>query len=436
MNIQDLIIDDRERGIFRYHRSALTSPEILPMERERVFSRCWLYLGHESEVENPGDYRRRSVGGRPLFYTRTAEGDIRVFYNTCRHRGALICRQEKGNGSVFQCFYHAWTFNNRGDLIGVPDEEGYAAGFRKEDYGLLSPPRVEVYRGLIFVSYNPDVEPLVDYLAGAKEYVDMIMDQSEAGFRVVPGSNQYDIQANWKLLMENSIDQYHAFPTHKTFFDYMATIWPDVPRSSTGHGRELGNGHAMMEFPATAGRPIALWTPFFPEEMKEDMDQNRARLMEKYGETRAHRMTENHRNLFIYPNLVINDVNAITIRNFDPVAVDRMQVTAWHLVPQDDDGLALAMRLDSFLTFLGPGGFATPDDSEALETCQAGFAAKEVEWSDISRGTQRYPQAVDELQMRGFWRRWHADMLGLGNNGERPDTSDHAPEPTVTVGDD
>ena len=240
MDIQDLIIDDREQGIFRYHRSALTSPEIMDMERERVFGRCWLYLGHESEVENPGDYRRRTIGGKPLFYTRTAEGEIRVFYNTCRHRGALICRHDRGNAGIFQCFYHAWTFNNRGDLIGVPDEEGYSASFRKQEFGLLSPPRVENYRGLLFVSYDPDVEPLVDYLAGAREYVDMVMDQTEGGFRVVPGVNKYDIRANWKLLMENSIDQYHAFPTHKTFFDYMATIWPDMPRSSTGHGPGAG----------------------------------------------------------------------------------------------------------------------------------------------------------------------------------------------------
>ena len=75
----------------------------------------------------------------------------------------------------------------------------------------------------------------------------------------------------------------------------------------------------------------------------------------------------------------------------------------------------LAMRLDSFLTFLGPGGFATPDDVEALESCQIGFRATENEWSDISRGMLRPdPLSTDELQMRGFWRQWHAHMQGLG----------------------
>jgi len=65
MEIKDLIMEDIERGIFRYHRSALTSPDILELERERIFNKCWIYLGHESEVEKPGDFRRRTVVGRP-----------------------------------------------------------------------------------------------------------------------------------------------------------------------------------------------------------------------------------------------------------------------------------------------------------------------------------------------------------------------------------
>ena len=108
--------------------------------------------------------------------------------------------------------------------------------------------------------------------------------------------------------------------------------------------------------------------------------------MEKYGEELAYQMADVSRNLLIYPNLIINDIVAITIRYFEPLAPDSMDVTAWHLVPREESDAVLAARLDSFLTFLGPGGFATPDDVEALESCQAGFRATEMEWSDISRG--------------------------------------------------
>src|SRR5712692_9630209 len=122
MEIKDLILEDTERGIFRYHRYALTSPDILELERERIFDKCWIYLGHDSEVEKPGDFRRRTVAGRPLFFVRGSDGQVRVFLNSCTHRGATICRRDEGNASVLQCFYHAWSFNTNGELIGTPDE--------------------------------------------------------------------------------------------------------------------------------------------------------------------------------------------------------------------------------------------------------------------------------------------------------------------------
>ena len=183
-----------------------------------------------------------------------------------------------------------------------------------------------------------------------------------------------------------------------------------------GRGRALGNGHSVTETGARIGRPIARWHPLFGEEAREPLAQVRQRLVEKYGEERTYRMADNTRNLLIYPNLIINDVMAITIRYFEPLAPDSMDVTAWQLVPREESDTVLATRLDSFLTFFGPGGFATPDDVEALESCQTGYRASEVEWSDISRGMLLpSPRTSDELQMRGFWRQWHANMQGLSH---------------------
>jgi p-cumate 2,3-dioxygenase alpha subunit len=117
--------------------------------------------------------------------------------------------------------------------------------------------------------------------------------------------------------------------------------------------------------------------------------------------------------LLIFPNLIINDIMAITVRTFFPVAPDYLEINAWALAPKDESAEHRVLRLDNFLTFLGPGGFATPDDVEALESCQRGFANREVAWSDISRGMQlAQPLVDDELQMRAFWRQWHALMLG------------------------
>ena len=418
MEIKDLIIDDRRKGIFRVHRSSMTSMDLFQREQEQIFGRCWIYLGHESEVENPGDYRRRMVAGRPLFFARGRDGEVRVFLNSCPHRGALICRRDEGNADVLQCFYHAWSFNTNGELIGVPDQEAYGPNFDRGELGLKEPPRVESYRGFYFVCFNRHVEDLVKYLAGAREYLDLIMDQSEAGMRVVRGSNKYTMKANWKLLVENSLDGYHLVPTHQTYLDYISSLGSDdsgqtAANRIVGAAKALGNGHCVIESPVRSGRPIAHWHPLFGEDAREPIAEVRQRLVDKFGEERTFRMADTSRNLIIYPNLVINDIMAITIRYFEPLAPDNMEVTAWHLVPREESDAMLATRLDSFLTFLGPGGFATPDDVEALESCQIGFRATETEGSDISRGMLRPAKSTDELQMRGFWRQWHANMQGF-----------------------
>ncbi len=421
MELKNLIVDDQQSGVFRVHRSSMTAPDLFERERQRIFDRCWIYVGHESEVEHPGDYRRRTVAGRPLLFVRSRDGRIRVFLNTCPHRGAQICRHDAGNADVLRCPYHAWSFNTQGQLIGVPREDAYGPSFDRTALGLRGPPRVDSYRGFHFVSFNPQVEDLVSYLGGAREYLDLVVDQAEQGMRVVSGSNRYAIKANWKLLVENSMDAYHLVSTHRAYVDYLTGIGTDdsgqtMATRPPGRARALGKGHAVAENVPLNGRPIAHWHPVFGEEARAPMARVRQRLAERHGEERARRIAETSRNLLIYPNLLILDFVAVAIRFVEPLAPDRMAVTAWHLVPKEESGTRLAARLDSYLTFLGPGGFATPDDVEVLESCQAGFQATEMAWSDVSRGMfNPCPGTTDELQMRAFWRQWHAHMQGLGD---------------------
>ena len=152
-----------------------------------------------------------------------------------------------------------------------------------------------------------------------------------------------------------------------------------------GGVRALGNGHCVIETAGRNGRPIAHWHPLYEEETREPMARVRERLVEKYGEERTHRMADVSRNLIIYPNLVIKDIMAITVRYFEPIAPDHMEVRELHLALREESVAMLATRLDIFLTILGPGGFATPDDVEALESCQIKFLATVNEWSDTSR---------------------------------------------------
>ncbi len=412
--IRNLVVDDPKRCFFQVHRSSYTSPEILELERERVFDRSWIYVGHESEVCNPGDFQSRDVAGRPVILIRDSDGELRVLINSCTHRGAQVCREAEGNAKTFQCFYHAWTYNNRGDLVGVPDAGGYGPAFDKQEMGLKSPPRITNYRGLIFLSFDPNIEEFVTYVANAKEQLDLIIDQSEAGMEVVGGTHLYSSHANWKMLVENSLESYHVAPLHKSYIDYLRVVGNDVSQAPVrGFGKDLGNGNAVEEYEGNWGRPRLRWDLRWGEEAKREIEANCRRLTERFGAERALRIAEWNRNVLIYPNLMINDIMGITIRTFYPITPDYMEVRAWSMAPADEGPAWRARRLDNFLTFLGPGGLSTPDDNEAMESCQRGFrAAREVEWSDLSRGIVRESQAVDEEQLRSFWRKWNLQVSG------------------------
>src|SRR5215471_2473942 len=152
--LEGLVIDNQAEGWFRVNRQAFTNQDILTLERERVFAHCWIYAGHESEIPNPGDFRSRRVAGRPVILVRGDDDQVRVLLNTCTHRGAFVCREQAGTTRTFQCPYHAWTFNNCGALVGVPGEDAYSPSFDRKEFALGTPPRVESYRGFVFINFN------------------------------------------------------------------------------------------------------------------------------------------------------------------------------------------------------------------------------------------------------------------------------------------
>ncbi|WP_206916142.1 aromatic ring-hydroxylating oxygenase subunit alpha [Alicyclobacillus suci] len=415
------IIDEPNK--FKVHRSVFVKPEILEQEKRKIFHKCWLYIGHVSEVKNHGDFQTRLVGGKPLIFTRGADGVVRAFFNTCTHRGTLVCRERRGSAKTFRCFYHAWQFNSCGDLIAVPGEEAYGKNFDRSQFRLREVPRLDHYKGFYFVNFDENAESLYDYLAGAKEYLDIIVDQSPTGeLEIIQGTQEYDMVANWKLLCENSFDDYHVAPTHITYLEYLKDSGVDVsiPKGllmpKHGIGKSLGNGHAVIDNHTYRGRPIARWMPIYGEEAKEEIAEIRKELVERLGEERAYRAADTNRNLLIFPNLVINDGSSVTVRTFYPTDENRMRVIAFAIGPIGESETARARRLDSFLTFYGPGGFATPDDVEALEVLQQGISEtyREVEWSDLSRGLAKPPEEeqlnTDEPHLRAFWREWNRIM--------------------------
>ena len=117
----------------RVHRKLYTDPAIFELEMERIFDAAWIYIGHESQVKNPGDYFATQMGRKPVVLVRDADGTVRVIRNQCAHRGALVVATDKGNAPEFTCCYHGWTYHLDGRLKAVPLNHGYPQGFDPKD---------------------------------------------------------------------------------------------------------------------------------------------------------------------------------------------------------------------------------------------------------------------------------------------------------------
>src|SRR5215467_3053113 len=115
----------------RVHISLYTDPDIFADEMDKIFHRGWVYVGHQGEVPNIGDFRLKRIGLQPVIMVRDHSGAVQLLLNRCRHRGATVCQEGQGNSRSFRCMYHGWTYQLSGELSGVPGEHGYGEGFER-----------------------------------------------------------------------------------------------------------------------------------------------------------------------------------------------------------------------------------------------------------------------------------------------------------------
>src|SRR5690242_17505563 len=158
-------------------REIFVNDDIYAQEQERVFARSWLFVGHESQIPNPGDFFVSRMGEESVILCRDREKKIHVFLNSCRHRGMKVCRYDEGNTAQFTCPYHAWSYATDGKLVGVPlFESHYEGRLDKSQWGLIEVPKLETYKGTVWASWDDTAPPLLTYLGEARAHLDNVLD--------------------------------------------------------------------------------------------------------------------------------------------------------------------------------------------------------------------------------------------------------------------
>ncbi len=380
------LIDDRaSQGIFKVHPDIFRSAEILELEQKHIFGATWLYVAHESQIAKPHDFVLSHMAGQPVVVSRDQSGQIHCFLNSCRHRGALVCQQSFGNAKVHVCPYHAWSYDSAGRNVSVPakSQGGYSPAFDDDDQHLRPVPKLQSYRGFIFASLNINVPPLDEHLGHMRTFIDLAADQGSDGLEVLPGIVSYELKANWKMLIENSADDYHFVPTHQSYLEILhkrqeekgaggVFNLEDPPRTWS-----FEHGHNAYTAPGQAGdRPL---------------DLDREILTERVGTTRAKWMGY-VRNCLFFPNMILLEAPVLQIRMYRPLAVDRTLVTTHCVAPKGESAEARLRRLRLYEEFYNPGGMATPDDLMNLEACQLGQQRPVKDW------LQGYMRGLDVIE--------------------------------------
>ena len=148
------IVNDIAAGRFLVPRRAFTDHAVFEREYAAIFDRCWLYLGHASELASPGAYLTRKVARRPILFTRDKGGEFHALFNACPHRGAMVCRERNGKSPAFMCMYHGWTFASDGHLMTLPGASGYPEGFKTDPQKqMVHVPRLARHGDFFFISF-------------------------------------------------------------------------------------------------------------------------------------------------------------------------------------------------------------------------------------------------------------------------------------------
>ena len=411
------------------HRRAYADPEVFRLEQERIFSRLWIYVAHESQLREPGSFVRTRLAQHEVLVTRHHDGKIYCLHNRCPHRGARLCMVEHGTSRLFSCPYHAWVFRPDGTLSTVPHRKSYPETFSVDDpqNHMQRVENVQGYRGFVFATLNKNPEPLVEFLGPMTDVIDNLVDRAPDGeVEMANSSFTLEYRGNWKLHQENAADVFHPSFVHSSSVMPARRAPSNASKLDQDQTREMlqANGFGPDEWEGIQLNGLngghTYMTSFYRKGVlvHEDNDpvarRYKAALAERLGAERAASvLSVNRFNNIIYPNLIINAQHQ-QMRVTLPIAHDRtiVRVHCFRLKGAPDEMFHRAIR---FLTNLGsPASMIFSDDIEMLERCQEGLEKDNGPWIDFSRGFDsdrsdaegRVSGVASEMPMRVQFKAW------------------------------
>lgn len=418
------------------HRSVYVETAIFEAELTRIFERSWVYLGHESQVSEPGDYYATRIGRHPVLMVRGQDGGIRAFLNRCLHKGTQLVAEGCGVGAkALRCPYHGWIFGLDGVLRTIPARAGYADGGARPgaDEFALRQVTTDQYRGFIFVRLRPEGPGLRDWLGPLTSSLDNFVDRSPTGaVEVAGGVLRYEHACNWKFFLENTLDALHPMVVHLEAARAARQVAAGLPSTqATGQtlstfelqalapfagsytfydemgGRALPNGHADL------GGAASIHSAY-----DEDPQYLQAMIV-SYGEERARQILSLSRNNSVaYPSLMFKAPMQL-LRVVRPLAVDRTLIETWHFRLKGAPESVLARTLAYSTLVNSSAGMVGPDDHQIYRQLQSGLTASQIEWVDMSRYADegdRFPdgsvavKGTSDAMARGQFAAWRALM--------------------------
>jgi salicylate 5-hydroxylase large subunit len=394
--------------------SVYTDEQVYKRELERLFYHGhWCYVGLEAEIPESGDFKRTVIGERSVIMVRGADGAVNVVENVCAHRGMQFCRERHGNKKEFVCPYHQWNYKLNGDLQGVPfrrgvKQDGKVQGgmpkeFKPEDHGLTKL-KVATRGGVVFASFDHEVESLEDYLGPViLTYFDRLFNGRKLK---ILGYNRQRIPGNWKLMQENIKDPYHPGLLHTWFVTY--GLWRADNKSQLVMDEQHRHA-AMISTRGTGGVKSEVTSGV--TSFKEGMEIQDKRLLdivpeEWWGGPTAVMMT-------IFPSVIFQQqVNSVSTRHIQPDGKGSFDFVWTHFGFEDDTAEMTERRLIQANLF-GPAGFVSADDGEVIELSQCGFEQKPFHRAVAELGgygAENTDHMVTESLIRGMYEYWRKVM--------------------------